>query len=297
MAEIELANLSHRAELIELWAEAFGDGEGFVSSFLDAYMIPEYSVPAVISEGRLVSALYLIEFPLWSYSKLVGDCAYIYAAATKKDFRNRGYMSDLIKYSAELCKNRGLKAIFLFPQERTLFDFYARFGFRAIYAAKNIKSAAGLAVGHLQALVDTDMSDPRTFDDLYASYAEFTAKQALSPLKDRFFYFKCAKSYIEDGANFAIFEKYCYVFYKKDKNIYYIDDIILSGGQNIDETIKILGDHIVGMGYGFEMYVPASSRFCGENVPLAALLPLSADIADIVDHLKIPVYLNMFMNY
>ena len=46
--DFSLADFSHKRELAELWAEAFSDGEKFISSFLDAYMIPEYNVPLVI---------------------------------------------------------------------------------------------------------------------------------------------------------------------------------------------------------------------------------------------------------
>ena len=125
---IELANLSHKQELTELWSETFGDGEKFISSFLDAYMIPEYNVPIVVENKKIVSALYLVDFDLYSETQVLGSCAYLFAAATKKGCRNKGYMSALVKHSAELCANRGLKAVFLFPQAQNekLFAFYSK---------------------------------------------------------------------------------------------------------------------------------------------------------------------------
>ena len=140
MISISLADSSHKKELTELWVEAFGDDEKFIASFLDAYMIPECNVPIAVADGKIASALYLIDFALYSNQKNLGDCAYLFAAATKKEYQNNGYMSKLVSYSAKLCQNRGLKAIFLFPQEQNqkLFDFYSKFGFKSIYGAEKI---------------------------------------------------------------------------------------------------------------------------------------------------------------
>jgi len=332
---ISLADLSHKKELIDLWAETFGDGEKFISSFLDAYMIPEYNVPVIIENAKIASVLYLIDFPLYSNRNNLGDCAYLFAAATKKEHRNKGCMSQLISYSAELCKNRGLKAIFLFPQDqdKKLFDFYSKFGFKTIYAAKKIKTqtpaisnkvrkSAPFQKGAVESgfrLVDQDITNAEIFDGLYNSYAEFTAKQELAPMKDRLFYFKCASSYLENpDARFAVFEKihgkpaenthnvdkFCYVFYKKYKNTYYIDDIIHS------KYADLLADFLLnspdhGVNLEINLLLPATATPAtatplifsdSQTVPLAMLLPLSGEVCYITENLKSPVYINMFMN-
>ncbi|MCL1859517.1 MAG: GNAT family N-acetyltransferase [Oscillospiraceae bacterium] len=326
MCKISLADFSHRTELINLWGEAFGDDEKFISSFLDAYMIPEYNVPVVLEEnGKIASVLYLIEFEFYSNTKILGYCAYLFAAATKKEYQNKGYMSKLIEYSAELCKNRGLKAVFLFPQgqNQKLFDFYSKFGFESIYGAKKIivQTPVGFAASSFQKgaefrLTDKDITDIDIFDWLYNSYAEFTLNQELAPLKDRLFYFKCAKSYLdvhenpEIEAHFAVFEnnveKFCYVFYKKYKNTYYIDDIIIPEYSKIkentqkkyEETIKLLTDFIIALGDNIncEINIPPISCSDSQNISLAMILPLTDDIKNIINSIKIPVYINMFMN-
>ena len=70
MIDISLADFSHKKKLTELWAEAFGDDEKFIESFLDAYMFPEYNVPIAVMDGKIVSAFYLVDFPLYSNTKL-----------------------------------------------------------------------------------------------------------------------------------------------------------------------------------------------------------------------------------
>jgi len=348
--QISLADFSHKKELTELWAEAFGDDEKFITSFLDAYMIPEYNVPVVIADGKIVSVFYLVEFELYSKMKPMGNCVYLFAAATKKEYRRGGCMSKLIKYAAELCKNRGVKAIFLFPQDSPgqtrkakLFDFYKKLGFKAVYQTKKItirssvrKPAGGRDLTEF-ILRNQEITDTDIFDGLYKSYVDFTAKQTLAPLKDRLFYFKCAASYLDSSdscdlydsydsseSKFAIFErknsgnihnennveKFCYVFYKKVKNTYYIDDIIFPETLKISEYSQyydLLADYII-MGLEceecgdskneviIEMNTLPSSFSDSQNTEMAMIMPLSDDIKEIAENLKSPVYLNMFMN-
>ncbi|MCL2771910.1 MAG: GNAT family N-acetyltransferase [Oscillospiraceae bacterium] len=325
---ISLADFSRKQELIDLWSEAFGDYEEFISSFIDSYMIPEYNVPVVISDGKIASAFYLIEFELYSNMQSIGICAYLFAAATKKEYKNRGYMSKLIKYASDLYGNRGVKVIFLFPQNKNLFDYYAKFGFESIYQTKKMTIDSNSLIQTCDVsdlkrfrLQTQNITDVNIFDGLYKSYVEFTAKQSLAPLKDRLFYFKCASSYLESTeTKFATFERinsenennveiFCYVFYKKYKDTYYIDDIILpeyikiSEGvhKKFDETASVLADYILnilslGNNSNIEMNVLPSSFSDGKNIKTAMILPLSKDTAEIVKDLKSPVYLNMFFN-
>jgi len=314
---IKLADFSHKKELTELWIEAFGDDEKFIAGFLDAYMIPEYNVPIIIEDGKIASALYLVEFDLYSNTNVLGSCAYLFAAATKKEYQNKGFMSRLVLYSAKLYQKRGIKAIFLFPQagDKKLFDFYAKAGFEAIYAANRIiyKSNEKRDLTGLK-LESEDITNVEIFDGLYDSYVDFTSRQELAPMKDRLFYFKCASCYLETpGNNFAVFEKesennvekICYVFYKKYKNTYYIDDIILpvkqNGKENFDKAADMLAGYILNSGkFGdnitLGMNTLPNPGQESQNVPLAMLLPLADNISGITDDLKSPVYINMFMN-
>ena len=325
--KIELADFSHKRELIELWQEAFGDSEEFILSFLNGYLIPEYNVPVVVVGGRIVSALYLVEFELYSEMKIIGNCAYLFAAATLEKYRGRGYMSALMKYSAELYKNRGVSAIFLFPQEGSekLFGFYSQFGFSAVYQAKKICGwENGARAGDLTGfrLINHAIDDVEVFDGLYKSYVEFTAGQPLSPLKDRLFYFKCASSYLEEADRyFAVFEretgektetaennveKFCYVFYKKFENHYHIDDIIVAeynkmragAKRNFEEITKLLAGFILNAGDNIkiEMNVPPESFSDSGNIKMAMILSLNGQTESILNNLSSPVYLNMYMN-
>ncbi|MCL2097003.1 MAG: GNAT family N-acetyltransferase [Oscillospiraceae bacterium] len=321
----KLADFSHKTELINLWRESFSDGEEFISSFINAYMIPEYNVPVIVEDQKIVSALYLVDFDLYSNGKNLGPSAYLFAAATKKEYRNRGYMAELILYAADLCGNRGLTAVFLFPQgqDKKLFDYYSKAGFETVFAARRLKKSTSKIKTDINAgdysgfsLEHKNIDDADIFDKLYESYIGFTSYQEIIPVKDRLFYFKCASSYLDFSENseiktyFGVFEikkeKICYVFYKKYKKNYYIDDIILSQENNykdkFNETAEILADFIVNSGnFGENINLglnipPGVSDSENSRVPLAMLLPLRENIRDLANNLKSPVYINMFMN-
>lgn len=315
--EIKLADFSHKQELLKLWQEAFGDDEDFILSFLNGYLFPEYNAPVVFVDGKIVSALYLIEFPLYSNQKVIGICAYLFAAATREEYRGCGYMSALMKYAAELYKNRGISAIFLFPQEsaENLFNFYSKFGYKSIYQAKKISATPkNLDLTGFR-LVSHEINNEEVFDELYKSYVEFTAKQSLSPLKDRLFYFKCASSYLESpDKHFAAFEratannveKFCYVFYKKFENNFYIDDIIMAeyikmhknAQRNFTEVSELLAEFILKSddNVKVEMNILPEDFTDKDNIKTAMILPLNEEAKNIAENLKSPIYLNMFMN-
>ena len=109
--------------LREIYREAFGDDGGFedrLFSICDEYL-------RSVSCGEEAAAM-LFALPCKiDLGKESFDVCYLYAAATKKKYRGRGYMSGLIK---EL-KIEG-KPIFLKPASEELIDFYERLGFKQL---------------------------------------------------------------------------------------------------------------------------------------------------------------------
>ena len=329
--DISYAGPSHKKELVSLWVEAFGDREEYVLNFLAEHTCPGLTVPIASLNGELLAALYLIELPLCSNSKKLGTCSYLFAAATKKTRQNQGIMSALIAHSIAACKNKKQKAIFLFPQSERLFEFYLRFGFETFYMAKKLNFCFdgekkdslpefGLSEFNLPefSLNEKSISEPDTFEALYAAYEKLALASALSPLKDRLFCRTCAASYLDildildiaenigTTAHFAAFErvdehgseKICYVFYKKYKNNYYIDDIIPVGKKNdFESAAKNLAGFLSESGaQSLELNLPPSATNDARNVPMAMILPLSGEIENIMQKTELPVYLNLFMN-
>ncbi len=118
--------LKYKESLIKLWMKVFGDEYGYVS------LLFEDSPPecfAELSDGKIISALYLLEGEI-----LIGDKVYsgryLYCAATEKSFRGKGYMAKLIAEAQNYCRERLLDFICLVPANDGLYDYYSRFDFK-----------------------------------------------------------------------------------------------------------------------------------------------------------------------
>lgn len=80
-----------------------------------------------IVDGRVVSLLFLIDASID-----LTESAYIYGAATDEDYRNRGFIRELIDFAAQK-----YDALYLKPANENLFEFYKKLGFKtAFYKSK-----------------------------------------------------------------------------------------------------------------------------------------------------------------
>ena len=79
--------------------------------------------------GKIVSMLFLLPTVLKTKERSL-KCGYIYAAATLKECRGKGYMSHLIN------EVQGDMALFLKPANDSLIKFYKNLGFKTVSAEK-----------------------------------------------------------------------------------------------------------------------------------------------------------------
>ncbi len=134
MILVKFENKEIRRQAVCLWKEAFGDSEEYINFFLDTHKGCTF-VP-LIDNGVLVSALYLIDGVLDGVNGF-----YLFAAATFIENRSKGYMSQLLKLAEEKAEEKNKSFIALVPAEKSLFDYYARFGYKtAFYAKKQAKN-------------------------------------------------------------------------------------------------------------------------------------------------------------
>lgn len=122
--------------IIAVWREAFGDSEKDIRFFLDSHYKPENTVVSV-HNGELASVLFLIDGDMHIGG---GDYPsyYLYAACTLKKFRGRGMMTELLDFSKQIAYERGKYFIALKPAEKSLFDFYSKFGYQSVFSKKII---------------------------------------------------------------------------------------------------------------------------------------------------------------
>ena len=118
-----------------LFTEAFGD-EDFTELFFRRAYAPERCLAAF--DGALLGALH------WFDCSLEGKrAAYLYGIAAFRHCRGRGIGSALIRRALANLKSLGYESVFLVPAEGSLFQYYERFGFRAVSSIGERRIGAG----------------------------------------------------------------------------------------------------------------------------------------------------------
>lgn len=116
------------AQCRALYRQAFGDDE---PEFEKALFDNCFKYCKFISENeKIVSMLFLMPTVLKTEEYNL-NCGYIYAAATLKESRGKGYMSGLIKEIGNYMP------LFLKPANEGLIGFYENLGFKTISAVKS----------------------------------------------------------------------------------------------------------------------------------------------------------------
>lgn len=152
------------AKLEKLWLENFSDPERFVKWNFKYNYSPENVVLAE-QNGGIASALHIIGYDLcFEGEDLKG--AYISAVATKKNFRKRGYASEIVSAADEICKKRGYDLCFLVPD---ISGFYERFGY--FFAAEKKEKIISADKAPEMPFEITEL-DNEKFYDIYNSFVK-----------------------------------------------------------------------------------------------------------------------------
>ena len=132
--------------LRRLWQEAFGDEDAFLDAFFSTAFSPDRC--RCIREGEeILAALY------WLDSQHTGrPIAYLYAIATAKERRGKGLCRALMEETHRVLAARGYAGALLVPGEPSLFDFYAKMGYRACTTVGEIACTAAPAPVALRSL-------------------------------------------------------------------------------------------------------------------------------------------------
>lgn len=126
-----MKNLSsqHKNMSRKIYEEAFGKSPEFDDALfesLDAYLY------CALSGDEVCAILFALPCILSRQDKKT-DALYLYACATDKKFRNRGFMSGLLE---TLQRKNPETPLFLVPSSAELIPFYTKNGFRQVRALK-----------------------------------------------------------------------------------------------------------------------------------------------------------------
>lgn len=126
---VRFENSAFSEQAVSLWQEAFGDSKDYIRFFHSTH---DSCYCLMLTQGEeLLSALYLIDGELGSHKGF-----YLFAAATFKRYRGKGYMARLLKKAEDFAKQKSKSFIALVPAEPSLFDYYSRFGYKTAFYAR-----------------------------------------------------------------------------------------------------------------------------------------------------------------
>jgi GNAT superfamily N-acetyltransferase len=113
--------------LKNLYNASFLNEADFCTRFFDDVWNPDYSF--VIEENDEIIAM-VTALPInLNFNDKIYKSRYIYAAATEKDNRNKGYMARLLKFVEDKFKAENIDFLTLIVGEESLLKFYSKFNF------------------------------------------------------------------------------------------------------------------------------------------------------------------------
>lgn len=134
---IRFATKNDFPDIITLWNEAFGDSEREILFFLDYNFSSENTLVYELNH-KVVSMLFLLEGDM-ILNGIKYPSYYLYAACTAESCRGRGIMAQLLQHSKTFAEAKNKYFICLMPGEKSLFDFYEKFGYKTIFTKKVLK--------------------------------------------------------------------------------------------------------------------------------------------------------------
>lgn len=114
--------------------ESFGDSAEEIMFFIENKYIPENTLVAEV-DGEIASVLFLLDGKM-CIKGVDYPSYYLYAACTLKKYRGRGIMASLLEEAKNIAFSRKTDFICLMPGEKSLFDFYERFGYNTAFSKK-----------------------------------------------------------------------------------------------------------------------------------------------------------------
>lgn len=263
--------------LKKLWFEVFGDSEEYISLMFEKGYTPS-EVFAEISDGKVVSALYLLECNINSGDDVYKG-RYLYAAATLADYRKNGIMSKLIDEAKRYVAEEGIVFIALVPASEKLYGYYGKYGFKPLmYKYVSVVKDAGNIKAEDEIIEDTEsiLEMRRLYCGKIFGFEKPEMKYALSCL------------------NFA-----GYYAYRNSDDSYYISDkdkteIVeyISSEINFADNTKLL---ISKMSADAEISSPYNlSEFCESNMQKFGMIFTENGI--LKESIKSGIYMNIALD-
>lgn len=155
--------------LTELWRRCFGDRTEDIRAFWQLF--GEHMDVFCRRDGeKPIAMVCALPVALIDEGGESRPAAYLYAVCTHPAYRRRGLCGDLLAEAEQTLQRRGVSVTALVPSSPSLFDFYARFGYRTAFCNRQYRCDAGCAAE----VIKLDAAGYRNLRELLL-YADFVS--------------------------------------------------------------------------------------------------------------------------
>ncbi len=225
---IRLSRKDDISGIVSLWNESFGDTAEEIMFFINNKYIPENTLVAE-ENGEIASVLFLLDGKM-CIKGIDYPSYYLYAACTLKKYRGRGFMAKLLEEAEKTAASREIDFICLMPGEKSLFDFYEKFGYKTAFSRKvlSIYVGADIKTDEIKQYDAVDFEEIR--NKAFSDYDYFKwDRQSIE------FAFSHNKLY--SGKDFRGCNGYC--LYATNDGVMSVKECALTEGKTIEFAINI----------------------------------------------------------
>lgn len=126
---IRIAQNCDTNQIKEIWENSFKDEDNFINYYFDNLYNTDNTLVYTTDDNKVVSTLQRLPYQIHDF----GQVSYIFGACTDINYRSMGLMQKLLHYTHQLDIAENKMASILIPQEKSLFRYYSRFGYKPLF--------------------------------------------------------------------------------------------------------------------------------------------------------------------
>lgn len=128
---IKFADDSTASLVRQMWKVSFGDTDEYLD-ILFKYKYSNENTLIYFEGDKAVASLQMLPYSITFYRATI-PFAYLAGLCTLPEYRNRGYMTQLIHEAHKVIASRNIPLSILIPAEESLYDYYRRFNYEQTF--------------------------------------------------------------------------------------------------------------------------------------------------------------------
>ncbi len=128
---IQFSNIHTEPLVRQMWKVCFEDSDAFIDLIFTKKYKPENTL-VYFENDIAVASLQMHPYTITFYGEEI-PFAYLAGLCTLPEYRNKGYMAQLINEAHQILKERKIPLAILIPAEEGLFRFYEKFDYEQVF--------------------------------------------------------------------------------------------------------------------------------------------------------------------